>query len=612
MAETAGGFEKKTNQGTNSDMFQVNVCAKGVYELYPQIKIEHFEGQAWVGYDGLRTYLDNLRGTKKRFVVVAELYPGCYVDKIRNAMESLGFSAFFNAEKAVKESEVLTEQLSEQLTEDRVFGRMNPHQTIEEFFENSQLERIRAQVCSCEEGMILVYGTGASLVTEGDALVYFDLPRREIENRYTAGMGNFHGDNEKDEYLVKFKRGYFSEWRVADRLKAELIPKVDVMVASSKESNPAMCTGEAFRAAIHQTASRPFRLVPYFAPEVWGGQWMKQVFGLDPNCEKYAWGFDGVPEENSILFHIGGTLLEFPAMDLVLMEPQDLLGMDVFRRFGAEFPIRFDLLDTIHGQNLSLQVHPTSSYIAREFGLPYTQDESYYILDTQGEESNVYLGLKTGVSKEALGGALRRAQEEGTFDAESYINQFPVKKHDHVLIPAGTVHCSGKGTMVLEISATPYIFTFKMWDWGRVGWDGRPRPIHIERALDNIQWERDTQWVKENLLHQEWVAAQGEGWKEEHTGLHPLEFIEARRITVSGRCVQSTQGTVQVLNLVEGQEAIVESPEGAFPPLVVHYAETFIIPASVGEFVLRPHGPSEGSSIAVIKASVRPESCGTM
>ena len=101
---------------------------------------------------------------------------------------------------------------------------------------------------------------------------------------------------------------------------------------------------------------------------------------------------------------------------------------------------------------------------------------------------------------------MRNAQEKGTFDAESYVNQFPVKKHDHVLIPAGTVHCSGKGTMVLEISATPYIFTFKMWDWGRVGWDGRPRPIHIERALDNIQWERDTQWVKDNLIHQEWVA----------------------------------------------------------------------------------------------------------
>ena len=183
---------------------------------------------------------------------------------------------------------------------------------------------------------------------------------------------------------------------------------------------------------------------------------------------------------------------------------------------GQNSPIRFDLLDTIHGQNLSLQVHPTTSYIAREFGLPYTQDESYYILDTQGEESSVYLGLKTGVTKERLEAALRNAQEKGTFDAESYVNQFPVKKHDHVLIPAGTVHCSGKGTMVLEISATPYIFTFKMWDWGRVGWDGRPRPIHIERALDNIQWERDTQWVKDNLLHQEWVAAQGEGWKEEH------------------------------------------------------------------------------------------------
>ena len=486
------------------------------YDLYPQIHVDGFPGQAWKGYGGLRDYLNQLRGDKERFVVVAEVYPGCRLEEILRGMGQEEFSHVFNAETAVKDSHLITAQLHDQLTDDRVFGKLAPLQTLEDFFDIPKLEALRREVSSCEKGMILVVGTGASLVTEGDAVVYFDLPRREIENRYTAGMGNFHGDNEKDEYLVKFKRGYFSEWRAADRLKAKLLPTVQVMVASSAEDHPTMCTGEAFRAAIRQTASRPFRLVPYFAPEVWGGQWMKQGFGLDPHCEKYAWRFDGVPEENSLVFNIDGVLLEFPAMDLVLMEPQALLGEGVFHRFGAEFPIRFDLLDTIHGQNLSLQVHPTTSYIAREFGLPYTQDESYYILDTQGEESSVYLGLKTGVTKERLEAELRNAQGKGTFDAESYVNQFPVKKHDHVLIPAGTVHCSGKGTMVLKISATPYIFTFKMWDWGRVGWDGRPRPIHIERALDNIQWERDTQWVKDNLIHQEWVAAQGEGWKEEH------------------------------------------------------------------------------------------------
>ena len=90
---------------------------------------------------------------------------------------------------------------------------------------------------------------------------------------------------------------------------------------------------------------------------------------------------------------------------------------------------------------------------------------------------------------------------EIVFDADKYINKFPAKKHDHFLIPAGTCHCSGKNAMVLEISATPYIFTFKLWDWQRLGLDGLPRPIHIEHGKQVIQWDRTTDWVKENLVN---------------------------------------------------------------------------------------------------------------
>ena len=84
---------------------------------------------------------------------------------------------------------------------------------------------------------------------------------------------------------------------------------------------------------------------------------------------------------------------------------------------------------------------------------------------------------------------LKRAAEKGEeiFPAEKYVNKISVKKHDHVLIPAGTVHCSGKNTMVLEISATLYIFTFKLCDWRRLGMDGLPRPIHLDHGMKNIQ-----------------------------------------------------------------------------------------------------------------------------
>jgi hypothetical protein len=201
---------------------------------------------------------------------------------------------------------------------------------------------------------------------------------------------------------------------------------------------------------------------------------------------------------------------------------------------------------------------------------------------------------------------LEAAQTGGLpFPAEKYANQWPAKKHGHFLIPAGTVHCSGANSMVLEISATPYIFTFKMWDWGRLGLDGKPRPIHLQHGAANIQWDRTTEWTRRNLVNRVEAVRHGEGWREERTGLHEREFIETRRHWFAAPVPHDTQGGVNVLNLVEGQEAVVESPDRAFAPFVVHYAETFIVPAAVGPYTIRPHGISAGHECATLKAYVR-------
>jgi hypothetical protein len=257
------------------------------------------------------------------------------------------------------------------------------------------------------------------------------------------------------------------------------------------------------------------------------------------------------------------------------------------------------------GGNLSLQVHPKTEYIRREFGMNYTQDESYYLLDA-GADGSVYLGLKPSVDAEAMIRDLRLAQNGGPqFRAAEYVNQFPARKHDHFLIPAGTVHCSGKNSMVLEISATPYIFTFKLWDWGRLGLDGLPRPIHIDRGRANIVWSRDTAWVQRNLINRIEPIGDGPAWREERTGLHELQFIETRRHWFTGPTPHDTSGTVNVINLVEGMEATVESPNGTFDPFIVHYAETFIVPASVGKYTIRPSGDSLGQRCGTIKAFVR-------
>jgi mannose-6-phosphate isomerase class I len=250
-------------------------------------------------------------------------------------------------------------------------------------------------------------------------------------------------------------------------------------------------------------------------------------------------------------------------------------------------------------------ISTVTEYIQEQFGIPYTQDESYYLMEAD-EDGSVFLGLKEGIDREAMISDLRRAEKEGgPFRVDRYVENWPAKKHDHFLIPAGTIHCSGKNSMVLEISTTPYIFTFKLYDWGRTNLDGKPRPINVSHGVNNIQWDRTTEWTRKNLVGRVEKLAEGDGWTEERTGLHQREFLETRRHWFTGQVEHHTGGGVNVLNLVEGTEVVVESPEKSFEPFLVHYAETFIVPASVGTYTIRPHGPSEGQRCATIKAFVR-------
>ena len=577
------------------------------YEKNPVIEMKGMEKEAFQSYENILEELKSKKDSlnKKKTVMVLDYYHGVDEKEVyENLISKAGAVKLINIADYKLSEEYLSDELKREITEDRVFGVLSVR-TIEEFFDMKKIEELKKEINEISEGLVVVYGIGAGLI-EGDILVYADMARWEIQQRFRRKeLDNWGAGNFDEDVLKKYKRAFFIEWRVLDRHKKGLFQKLDYLLDTNIKNDPKMVKGDAFRAALTQAVNQPFRLVPFFDPGVWGGQWMKEVCGLDKNQEQYAWCFDGVPEENSLKLKYGDIVVEIPSIDLVFYKPVELLGDKVHARFGTEFPIRFDFLDTMGGGNLSLQVHPLTEYIQSKFGMHYTQDESYYMLDS-GDDGSVYLGTKTGVNPDELIEEFRKAQRgEGTFPDEKYINKFPAKKHDHFLIPAGTIHCSGKNAMILEISATPYIFTFKLWDWGRVGLDGLPRPIHIEHGKENIQYNRNTEWVEENLINRIEKIDEGDGFREERTGLHEREFIETRRHWFSKKVLHNTYGLVNMLNLVEGEEAIIESPENKFEPYIVHYAETFIIPANVGEYTIRPYGNSEGKEIATIKAFVR-------
>lgn len=569
---------------------------------------EAFASCCYTGWEDITAALQQRIQTinKPRTTLVVECYQGVLdAELILSLKQAFPDALFLLSGQSMLPEEVLNVRLKDDITDDEIFGYMT-RLNMDCYFDADKVNGLHQQIDEQESGLVIVYGTGAAyILPEPDLLVYADMARWEIQMRFRRNeVSNVGVNNKTARPSLQYKRGFFVDWRVCDRFKKTLMARWDYVLDTNVVGSPKMATGAAVRAGLKQAVSQPFRVVPFFDPGPWGGQWMKEVCDLDKDAPNFAWCFDCVPEENSLYLGFGDVKFELPSIDLVFAHPRELLGDSVHGRFGDEFPIRFDFLDTMQGGNLSLQVHPLTEYIQEKFGMHYTQDESYYFLDT-AEDAVVYLGLQEHVNPDEMIQALEEAQQTGSFDAEKYVGVYPVKKHDHVLIPAGTIHCSGTNGMVLEISATPFIFTFKLWDWGRLGLDGRPRPINIAHGKNVIQWNRTESWVREEILNRITPVAEGDGWKEEHTGLHEREFIETRRHWFTGPVLHRTDGSVNVLNLVEGREVLVESPTGAFEPFVVHYAETFILPEAIKEYTIRPYGESEGCECATLKAFVK-------
>lgn len=586
-----------------------------IYDKFPSIAVPDSAGAAVTGWDEIAARLRKSTHTRaiqgaRKIIIAIECYTGIDEALVKTELtRRLAPALSLSSSEAMLAPAEIDRLVAPFLGgDDPVFGFMNGL-TLPQFFSPEKTDSFRSRIDKLDTGVILVTGAGALHITGtdgADIIVYADLARWEAQLRYRRNeTSNLGVENKTLDANHKYKRAFFIDWRVCDRWKRPLIARWDFVLDTHDPRAPKLADGEAVRRGLRHATTRPFRVVPFFDPGPWGGHWMKEVCNLDRSVKNFAWCFDCVPEENSLYLDLGGTRIEIPAINLVFAHPRALLGEKVHARFGDEFPIRFDFLDTMGGGNLSFQVHPLTEYIQHHFGMHYTQDESYYYLDAvPGAE--VFLGLKDSADPVAMACDLRIAQAGGApFPDERYAKRYPAKKHDHFLIPAGTCHCSAAGGMVLEVSATPYMFTFKMWDWGRLGLNGKPRPINIDRGLANIQWDRDEAWVQKNLINRVDQLGSGDGWREERTGLHEREFIETRRHWFTKPAPHHTRGGVNILNLVEGRLAMVESPHNAFEPFQINYAETFIIPAALGDYRIRPVDLGANNTCATLKAFVR-------
>ena len=297
------------------------------YRRFPTIQVGAADHAAR-GTDAVKQELHALCAGSSKTVVTVECYPGTDQAEILALFPHA--ELIIHADDLAIQPAELDAKIEHELTDDPVFGIMTTWQ-MKNFYPEEALCAARGKIDAVTDGLVLVYGVGASLVERADITIYADITRWEIQLRFRKGQDNWHTAMHDLPQRAKYKRGYFAEWRWGDRIKDKLLPVFDYYLDTTSAGNPAIVPGTAYRDALSKAAAQPFRMVPYFDPGVWGGDWMKTHFDLPENGSNYAWSFDGVPEENSLLLDFGSCVVETPALNLVYGQHQIAVKVAEFR-----------------------------------------------------------------------------------------------------------------------------------------------------------------------------------------------------------------------------------------------------------------------------------------
>ena len=463
----------------------------------------------------------------------------------------------------------------------------------------ADLFRVDRHVEVVDGELLVVCGPGAALVPH-DLLWYADLPKRYAEAAIPAGgldLGQPGGTGGGTT-----KRLFFIDWPLLDRHRDDVAADVDLWLDMQRPSGPAFLDGATLRATLAELAGRPFRTRPTFNTTPWGGHWGQESLGHNRDQPNSALGYELIaPEAGVLIGTAGGPKVEVPFQLVVAAYPSEILGGGVHQTFGTSFPVRFDYLDTVGGGNLSLHCHPRPRYIREVFGWPYTQHESYYVM-VGGGNADVFLGLREDVDVDKFHREADEAYHQGSpMDVGEYVPKFPATPHQLFLIPGGTPHASGEGNVVLEISATPYLYSLRFYDWLRRDGNGELRPVHVDHAFRNLDLDRRGGAVRRDLVPRHGRCATARDGKKS-------SWASCRRCSSksagwsSGRARRPMTPRPVVPCAERGRRRRCARRTGLRLAHTLVYAETLVVPAAVGPYRLRPLG---AGSVKIVKALVR-------
>ncbi|HBI74225.1 MAG TPA: phosphoheptose isomerase, partial [Lachnospiraceae bacterium] len=262
-----------------------------------------------------------------------------------------------------------------------------------------------------------------------------------------------------------------------------------------------------------------------------------------------------------------------------------LMGSKAHKKFGGYFPIRFNYDDTFHSSgNMSIQVHPDGEFVKENNGELGRQDESYYMVVT-GQQAKTYCGFKENADVEEFIEKAKRAEKYGEgFDHDAYVASVPSKPGMQFLIPAGTIHASGRNQLILEIgSLTIGSYTYKMYDYMRKDLEGNLRPIHTYYGDKVLRRDFKGDYVKQNFI-QEPRVIRNDGFTETIVGEHDLIYFSLRNVIFANRYTDETTDRFHVLTLVDGEKCLIRSLTDPDKFFKQEYLDMVIIPAGFGPY----------------------------